>query len=526
MKAQRNKKGILLECLIILFKYSDEENPISTKKLMQYLEKDYGHKATRQVLAENLRILESLGFEIVNYKRRYYLVHPLLPEEVEVICHSIMANNGISQAHSLELIEKLKKLQSEHFAANRNLDFHMACVDKRDNKEVYLNISQISKAISEKRRISFEYYRYDSDMRLVLSRDKRYHVVPCRTVAKGNRFYLITYNHKDGSHFHYRIDKIKNIKLEGKYDYKVDFDQYEYTRHRLYMQTGNIIDCTFRISAQIIDEVYELFGKEARMEKDEENTYLAYVKAPEKSLIYFACQYVQHVVVISPINVREAVKKVIDEAHEKYKLKEEVIKMSVREEYAALNGKTRNGYVYQDVDIDDSLIDEVSIKEALDKYAKEDVVLYFGAPWCPWCRQALPVLVQYAEQNGQRITYVDLDGKRPVYKKTEDGFALEDAGHEDFHLLVATFGPILKNAVAKEGDEVFEVPDAKTVSLPLVVFGDKGVISGYHYGSVDLKEGQTAYNPLDSEQIAELLHIFVTKDGHSGPSCTLDGKCE
>ena len=318
MKAQRNKKGILLECLMIFFKYSDEQNPISIKELTQHLKEDYGHEASRQVLAENMRILESLGFEIVKCKSRYYLVHPLLPEEVEVICHSIMANNAIPLSHSEELIKRLMNLQSMYFATNRNLDFHMSNVDKRENKEVYLNISQISKAISEKRLISFEYYHYDSDMNLVPYRNKHYYAVPCRTVAKGSRFYLIAYNDKYNSFIHYRIDKIKNIKLKGKHHFEVDIDPYEYTRHRLYMQSGDIIDCTFRISAQIIDEVFELFGKEARIENERKNTYLAYVKAPKDSLIYFACQFVQHVEVIEPLDVREAVKEIIEKAHKKY----------------------------------------------------------------------------------------------------------------------------------------------------------------------------------------------------------------
>lgn len=308
-----------MECLLIFAKYSDEQNPISIKEVMRHLEEDYGHQATRQVLSENMRILENLGFEILNNKRRYYLVHPLLPEEVEVICHSIMANNAIPQSYSEELIERLKRLMSIHFGNNRNLDFHMANVDKRDNREVYINISRISKAISEGRIISFDYYHYDSDRQLVKMRNKRYHAVPCRTVAKGSRFYLIVYDPKYGSYLHYRIDKIKDIKIEGKHELAVDIDPYEYTRYRLYMQSGEIVDCTFRIGGEVIDEVFELFGKDARIvQTNDKNSYFAYVKAPMRSLIYFACQYVQHVEVASPLEIREAVKEVIREAYNKY----------------------------------------------------------------------------------------------------------------------------------------------------------------------------------------------------------------
>lgn len=201
----------------------------------------------------------------------------------------------------------------------------------------------------------------------------------------------------------------------------------------------------------------------------------------------------------------------------------------VKEEYESLNGTLRKGlYLYQSVDIDDSLIDSVSIKEAIDIYHNEwDSIIYFGANWCPWCRNVLPALIKYAQKHNQRITYVNMDNKRPIYIKDNDNFILDFKGDDDYQLLIDEFKDIMTNCVAKVDEELLEVPNTHNISLPLVVFGSYGTIKGYHYGTLPLKEDKTAYDLLDEQEEQQLIEVFETKNTQvQGQTCGMDGNCQ
>ena len=203
--------------------------------------------------------------------------------------------------------------------------------------------------------------------------------------------------------------------------------------------------------------------------------------------------------------------------------------MSVKEEYEALNGQRREGRddIYQEVHIDDSVIDEVDIKGAIDVFKNNhSSIIYFGAAWCPWCRLALPVLIEYAKRNDERISYCDLDHKRPVYKIIDDKITLVDSGDADYPLLINNFKEIMEECVVYDGDKVIKIEGTYNIDLPLTVFGSFGTVKGYHYGAVDLKCGQTPYDLLDKDQIDELLMIFKEKEKTRAMTCSLDGKCE
>lgn len=199
--------------------------------------------------------------------------------------------------------------------------------------------------------------------------------------------------------------------------------------------------------------------------------------------------------------------------------------MSVKEEYESLNGTLRKGkFIYQSVTIDDSIIDSVSIKDAIEIYKNSDEsTLYFGANWCPWCRSLLPVLIKYAKKENKRITYINMDKKRPIYIKTDGKYVLDYKGDDEYQLLINEFKDIMTNCVAKVGEELEEVPNTYNISLPLVLFGSNGAIISYHYGGVDLKENQTPYDLFDSEQEKELFDIFESHKNVIGMTCDIHG---
>lgn len=199
--------------------------------------------------------------------------------------------------------------------------------------------------------------------------------------------------------------------------------------------------------------------------------------------------------------------------------------ISVKEEYESLNGKSRKeNCIFQTIEIDDSVIDNSSIKEALNIFHDSaESLLYFGANWCPWCRNVLPILVEYAKANNLRITYVNLDKKRPVYSMDNNEIILTDKGDKDFELLTKEFNEIMQDYIIKKDDEDIILKDKLTIYIPLVVFGSFGNIIGYHYGGVDLNQGQTPYDLFDEKQKKELLEIFESKNIVEGITCDIHG---
>lgn len=91
-----------------------------------------------------------------------------------------------------------------------------------------------------------------------------------------------------------------------------------------------------------------------------------------------------------------------------------------KEEYEELNDTVResDGHSYNNVDIkEDNPIKYVSAKEAAKIIKEESGVMYIGAPWCPWCRNAVPVLFEAAKNNGvEKVYYVDLTEYRNVWE--------------------------------------------------------------------------------------------------------------
>lgn len=70
-----------------------------------------------------------------------------------------------------------------------------------------------------------------------------------------------------------------------------------------------------------------------------------------------------------------------------------------KEEYESLNNTVResDGAEYNNISIDEkNPIKYVDTKEALKVLKEETAIIYVGANWCPWCRNAIPVLFDVA----------------------------------------------------------------------------------------------------------------------------------
>ena len=107
--------------------------------------------------------------------------------------------------------------------------------------------------------------------------------------------------------------------------------------------------------------------------------------------------------------------------------------INFKAEYEELNGKkVTDKLSYSTLEIDeDNPIKYSNFDEILDVIKNKTGVIYLGFPGCPWCRSALPVLLDAADENeiktiyymnilSERDTYV-VEDKKLVYAKDDEG---------------------------------------------------------------------------------------------------------
>ena len=183
-----------------------------------------------------------------------------------------------------------------------------------------------------------------------------------------------------------------------------------------------------------------------------------------------------------------------------------------KEEYEKLNNKINenNQKKYPQMDIPkENVIKYADVNEILDILKSKTGVIYFGYPECPWCRNAVPVLLNAAVGTGlARIYYYNANQIKNILEVDNDGNIIEKQKEkEGYRELLAALDDILKEYTLtdKNGKEV--KTGEKRIYVPLVVFVKDGKIIGYHEATVDSQEDP--YKVLDDKQTEELYNIYV-----------------
>ncbi|MDY4788564.1 MAG: hypothetical protein SO253_04570 [Bacilli bacterium] len=166
----RKKEGIL--CFLdVMIKYSDENHPLSVAKIMELLKEKHHIDVAKQTVYNYFEVLEAMNIEVVKGdKGRYLLSRTLEKEEAFLLCHSIIANNTIEEKYSQDMIQKIIGTQSTYF--DSSFIHYIYNVDKKDNKDLFLNISLIGECIKTKCKISFNYTTYNFKKEIINKREK------------------------------------------------------------------------------------------------------------------------------------------------------------------------------------------------------------------------------------------------------------------------------------------------------------------------------------------------------------------
>lgn len=281
-----NQKLKLLYIAQILEKKTDEEHPISTQKLIEELAK-HDISAERKSIYDDINQLIDFGYDIVVSKSRtnggYYLASRHFElTELKLLVDTVQASRFITLKKSRDLIGKLNSMVSVNEEAQLKRDVFVQNRIKTDNESIYYVVNDIYHAIQNNKKISFLYMDWNEKKEMVPRHNgKRYEISPFALTIKDENYYLIAYDSSADKIKHYRVDKIKEIKLEDKKREGIEnfekFDVATYTNKSFGMFGGVDETVTLKFPVGAVGIIIDRFGTETVIRKAGDNMLTARV---------------------------------------------------------------------------------------------------------------------------------------------------------------------------------------------------------------------------------------------------------
>ncbi|MEA5026643.1 MAG: hypothetical protein VB012_03170 [Erysipelotrichaceae bacterium] len=194
--------------------------------------------------------------------------------------------------------------------------------------------------------------------------------------------------------------------------------------------------------------------------------------------------------------------------------------LKFKEEYEAYNDKINeeNGKNYKNLDIAE---DNPMIYATFDQIMSildTSGIIYFGFETCPWCRTAVPVILEAAAaENIGQIYYFNALSLRDVKKLDENGnIVTEQEGDPQYYELLDKIGDIAEVYDGLNDDTI------KRLYFPTVVVVKDGEIIFYHTSTVDSQTDP--YEALTTEQHDELYQLYAEAFAQVVNACQIS-KC-
>ncbi len=179
-------------------------------------------------------------------------------------------------------------------------------------------------------------------------------------------------------------------------------------------------------------------------------------------------------------------------------LKPESDNLKFKHEYESLNSEKG----YMDITISkDNNVKYASFSEVKDFLKNGTGILYLGFPECPWCRNAIPVLLKAAKENEvDTILYFNAKPIRDEKELKDGKIVTMKKGTKEYYELVNLLKDVLGPYEGLEDDNI------KRIYFPTAVFVMGGKITGAHVGTIDSQADP--HKHLTAKQEKELLNIY------------------
>lgn len=323
-----NQKFKLYRLAQIMLEKTDDEHFITMPEIKEALG-EYEVTADRKSIYADLRDLEMLGIEVegepVGNRYHYHVVdRPFELPELKLLVDAIQSSKFITEKKSNALIKKLEKLVSKYEAAKLQRQVYVSGRIKTMNESIYYTVDAIHNAISENRKIRFQYFQWNVRKEMELRHNGAYyHISPWGLSWYNENYYLVGYDSEAKQIKHYRVDKMLHIRMsdekrEGK-EYFKKLDMAEYTKKSFGMFGGEEQTVKLLVDNSLVGVIIDRFGKNVMLIPADENHFTVNVDVHVSSpFLGWIISLGEGMKIVGPDDVVEQMKKEIERLSRQY----------------------------------------------------------------------------------------------------------------------------------------------------------------------------------------------------------------
>ena len=293
-----------------LTNHTNEKKHVTIRDIQNYLAHQTNlTDASPLTIRRDISRLQTAGYDIQilygpHNRAEYYLIRSGFTfNEIRFIVDSVSINKFLSDWQKQRLIKKFEGLCSAeevHQLISRIALNSQAAPDSN----LLDNLDKVHKIISQKKKIDFQYGKYDIH-RQIRYYSKRRNLIPCKVIYFNERFYLKCMDEETNAVRTYRIDRMRYIKSGEQTDKKAILPRPEGVVLDIF-EPEAFIFVTLRVKKFLLDDMLEQFGNYASVLEDTKpDSVLVRAKiGVGKGFYRWVMKYGSDMEIISPESVR------------------------------------------------------------------------------------------------------------------------------------------------------------------------------------------------------------------------------
>lgn len=324
-----NQKFKLYRLAQIMLEKTDDDHYITMPEIMSALG-EYEITADRKTIYTDLKDLEQFEIEVegepVGNRYHYHVVNrPFELPELKLLVDAIQSSKFITERKTNALIKKLEKLVSKYEVMKLQRQVYVSGRIKTMNESIYYTVDAIHNAISENRKIKFQYFQWNVKKEMELRHNGAYyHISPWGLSWDDENYYLVGYDSYADKIKHYRVDKMIHIQMsdekrEGKEHFK-KLDMADYTRKSFGMFGGKEQQVKLLVENSLAGVIIDRFGKDVMFIPADRNHFTVNVDVRVSNQFFgWIISLGEGVKIIAPDEIVSQMKEEIDRLIRQYK---------------------------------------------------------------------------------------------------------------------------------------------------------------------------------------------------------------